>query len=61
MSTNIDLFYKSVGKERIEQADQYDPLGNLKTLHEAYPHCCIYLSMLSFKNDWRKLLPRLSH
>jgi methylenetetrahydrofolate reductase (NADPH) len=61
MSTNIDLFYKSVGREKIEQAEQYDPLENLSELHEAYPHCCIYLSMLSFKQDWRHLLPRLSH
>lgn len=61
MSTNIDLFYKSVGRERIEQADQYDPLGNLNTLHEVYPHCCIYLSMLSFTKNWSELLPRLSH
>ncbi|MBT8334006.1 MAG: methylenetetrahydrofolate reductase [Deltaproteobacteria bacterium] len=61
MSTNIDLFYKSVGRESIEQAEHYDPLENLSELHEAYPHCCIYLSMLSFKQDWRHLLPRLTH
>ncbi len=60
MSTNIDLFYKSVGKDHIAQAEQYDPLNNLSELHEAYPHCCFYLSMLSFKQDWRRMLPRLN-
>ena len=61
MSTNIDLFYKSVGRKSIEQAENYDPLDNLSELHEAYPHCCLYLSMLSFKQDWHNLLPRLAH
>ena len=61
MSTNIDLFYKSVGRERIEHAEHYDPLDNLSQLHQAYPHCCMYLSMLSFKQDWPNMLPRLTH
>ena len=61
MSTNIDLFYKSVGQENIAQAEHYDPLANLSQLHKVYPQRCIYLSMLSFKQDWSKLLPRLAH
>jgi len=61
MSANIDLFYKSVGIKSIEQAEYYDPLANLSELHEVYPHCCIYLSMLNFNQDWRQLLPRLPH
>jgi methylenetetrahydrofolate reductase (NADPH) len=60
MSNNIDLLYKSVGKEKDETAEKYDPLENLKALHEFYPECCIYLSMLSFKQDWQEILPRLS-
>jgi hypothetical protein len=60
MSNNIDLLYKSVGKEKDEKAEKYDPLENLKALHESYPKCCVYLSMLSFKQDWQKILPRLS-
>ena len=60
MSNNIDLLYKSVGKEKDEKAEQYDPLENLKALHESYPECCVYLSMLSFKQDWQEILPRLS-
>lgn len=60
MSNNIDLLYKSVGKEKDETAEKYDPLENLKALHEFYPECCVYLSMLSFKQDWQEILPRLS-
>ena len=60
MSNNINLLYKSVGKEKNEKAEKYDPLENLKALHEYYPECCVYLSMLSFKQDWQEILPRLS-
>jgi methylenetetrahydrofolate reductase (NADPH) len=60
MSTNIDLLYKSVGKEKDEKAEKYDPIKNLQALHEAYPECCVYLSMLSFRQDWRGILPKLS-
>lgn len=59
MSKNIDLLYKSVGKETDPAAAAFDPVENLKTLHEAYPDCCVYLSMLSFKQDWQEVLPRL--
>ncbi len=60
MSHNIDLLYKSVGKEKDEKAEKYDPLENLKALHDSYPECCVYLSMLSFKQVWQEILPRLS-
>jgi len=60
MSNNIDLLYKSVGKKKDEKAEKYDPVGNLKALHKYYPECCVYLSMLSFKQDWQDILPRLS-
>ena len=60
MSNNIDLLYKSVGKEKDEKADNYDPRENLKKLHEFYPESCVYLSMLSFKQDWQEILPGLS-
>lgn len=59
MSQNIDLLYKSVGKEKDEKAEAYDSVGNLKTLHESYPGSCVYLSMLSFKMEWGDILPRL--
>src|SRR5210317_545766 len=60
MSNNIDLLYKSVGKERDEKAEKYDPLENLKALHTYYPECSVYLSMLNFKQVWQEILPRLS-
>jgi len=60
MSNNIDLLYRSVGKDKDEKAERYDPFENLKVLHESYPGCCAYLSMLSFKQDWREILPKLS-
>lgn len=60
MSTNIDLFYKSVGKEKDAHAEPFDPVDNLKTLHRYYPESCVYLSMLSFKQNWQDILPRLS-
>jgi len=60
MSNNIDLLYKSIGKEKDEKAERYNPVENLQALHESYPECCVYLSMLSFKQDWRAILPRLS-
>jgi methylenetetrahydrofolate reductase (NADPH) len=60
MSDNIDLLYKSIGKNKDEKADKYDPIENLKALHEFYPQCTIYLSMLSFKRDWKEILPRFS-
>ena len=58
MSKNIDLLYRSVGKENDEMAENYDPIDNLKALHEFYPECCVYLSMLSFKQDWHEILPK---
>jgi methylenetetrahydrofolate reductase (NADPH) len=59
MSDNIDLLFKSVGKKKDEKAEKYDPVENLNALHEFYPKSCVYLSMLSFKQDWKKILQRL--
>ena len=58
MSENIDLLYRSVGRKKDAGAEAYDPTENLKTLHAAYPDNCIYLSLLSFKQDWTEILPR---
>ena len=59
MSKNIDLLYKSVRKKKDEGAEGYDPFENLKVLHNAYPKNCVYLSLLSFKQEWKTLLPNL--
>ena len=59
MSKNIDLLYKSVRKQKDASSEVYDPAQNLKVLHDAYPQNCVYLSMLSFKQDWKHLLPKL--
>ena len=58
MSDKVDLLFKSVGRAKDELAEGYDPMKNLIRLHDAYPQSCIYLSMLSFKQDWKVLLPR---
>ena len=60
MSKNIDLLYRSVGKKKDEKAEKYDPIENLKALHEFYPQCSVYLSMLDFKQNWKEILPKLS-
>lgn len=59
MSDNADLLYKSIRKKRDENEPAYDPVETLKSLHASYPRSCVYLSLLSFKDDWRGLLPRL--
>lgn len=59
MSENIDLLYRSVGREKDEVQSEYDPIGNLRDLHAAYPGCCIYLALLNFKSDWQESLPQL--
>jgi methylenetetrahydrofolate reductase (NADPH) len=60
MSNNIDLLFKSVGQDKDETAEAYDPVESLRALHEAYPGWCVYLSMLSFKKNWSDILPRLT-
>jgi methylenetetrahydrofolate reductase (NADPH) len=59
MSEKVDLLLKSVRREKDERAEGYDPLQNLRVLHDAYPKNCVYLSMLSFEQDWKAILPRL--
>ncbi|MEJ2430346.1 MAG: methylenetetrahydrofolate reductase [Deltaproteobacteria bacterium] len=59
MSAKVDLLLKSVRSEKDVRTKGYDPVKNLQTLHRAYPENCVYLSMLSFKEDWKSILPRL--
>ena len=60
MSDNIELLYKSVGKEVENKTFEYDPYSCVKTLHHEYPESCIYLAMLKFKEEWERLLPRIN-
>ena len=59
MSKDMDLLYRSVGKQKDERAVGYDPLKNLIILHESFRENTIYLSMLDFNQDWQLILPRL--
>jgi hypothetical protein len=59
MSKNVELLFRSIRKSGGEKATEYDPVSNLQTLHGAYPHSCVYLSMLGFKKQWRPVLPFL--
>lgn len=59
MSKNLDLLFKSIRKQKDEEILKYDPLKNLRILHESYPDSCIYLSMLGYKKKWNDILPRL--
>lgn len=59
MSQNLELLFKSVCRQKDKRAEGYDPADNLRTLHEAYPGNCIYLSMLGFKKQWSEILPKL--
>jgi methylenetetrahydrofolate reductase (NADPH) len=59
MSKNLELLFKSVRKQVDERAKDYEPINNLRSLHEAYPDSCVYLSMLGFKKQWSEILPKL--
>ena len=51
--------YRSVGKVKDEREEKYDRTENLKALHASYPECCVYFSMLSFKQDWQEILSNI--
>jgi methylenetetrahydrofolate reductase (NADPH) len=59
MSQNVDLFYKSIGKDEEEYSTSFDPLKNLENLHHVYPDDCVYLSLMDFNRELEKYLPRL--
>jgi methylenetetrahydrofolate reductase (NADPH) len=59
MSKNVDLLLKSIRRSDQILARDFDPRNNLETLHQMYPQCCIYLSMLGFKQSWVAALPKL--
>lgn len=59
MSKNMDLLFRSIRKPPENTLPPYHPEDNLRQLHWQYPEHCIYLSMLGFRKQWRKILPRL--
>jgi methylenetetrahydrofolate reductase (NADPH) len=59
MSKKVDLFLRSIRSSDPNLGKDFDPLSNLRMLHNAYPQSCIYLSMLGFKQSWKTALPRL--
>jgi 5,10-methylenetetrahydrofolate reductase len=59
MSPRVDIFFRSV-KGSVEMGlDDFDPVRNLRLLHETHPRTSIYLSMLHFDAEWSSILPRL--
>ncbi|MCX6746569.1 MAG: methylenetetrahydrofolate reductase [Candidatus Pacearchaeota archaeon] len=56
MSNNIQLLYECVGIEKMKPLEIYNPMKNLKMLRQSNPESSIYLSLLSFKADWEKIL-----
>jgi len=59
MSKRIDPLCECVGVRKPE-ASVYDPVENLRRIHERYPGFGIYLAQLGFKSDWTPLLTRIS-
>lgn len=51
MSKKIHLLSDAVGYE-ITLADEYDPIANLKMLHNLYSECGFYLALLGFKTQF---------
>jgi methylenetetrahydrofolate reductase (NADPH) len=59
MSNRVDIFLRSVKGSVAMDLDDFDPVRNLRLLHEAHPRTSVYLSMLHFDADWSSILPRL--
>lgn len=51
MSKKIHLLSEAVGYE-IPEDTQFDPIETLKILHQIYPVCGVYLSLLGFKTQY---------
>lgn len=51
MSKKLYLLSDAVGYE-IPENTEFDPITTLKTLHELYPKCGFYLSLLGFKTQY---------
>lgn len=51
MSKNLHLLSEAVGYEIVENED-FEPISTLKMLHNLYPQCGVYLSLLGFKSQF---------
>lgn len=51
MSRKLHLLSEAVGYE-IPETAEYDPISTLKMLHQLYPKCGVYLSLLGFKTQY---------
>jgi methylenetetrahydrofolate reductase (NADPH) len=59
MSDNVDLLTRCLGGPEQALPGAYNGGRNLRLLHAQYPHQGLYLSLLSFAQDWNSLLPNL--
>ena len=51
MSKKLYLLSEAVGYE-IPEDTEFDPISTLKMLHQIYPKCGVYLSLLGFKTQY---------
>ena len=51
MSKKLSLLSDAIGYE-IPEDREYDPIETLKMLHEIYPQCGVYLSLVGFKTQY---------
>ena len=51
MSKKLNLLSDAIGYE-IKEDVQYDPIATLKMLHQIYPQCGVYLSLVGFKTQY---------
>lgn len=51
MSKKLNLLSDAIGYE-IKDDVQYDPIATLKMLHQVYPQCGVYLSLVGFKTQY---------
>ena len=51
MSKKLHLLSDAVGYE-IPESTEFDPIATLRKLHQLYPSCGAYLSLLGFKNQY---------
>jgi methylenetetrahydrofolate reductase (NADPH) len=51
MSKKLSLLSDAIGYE-IPVDMEYDPIATLKMLHQIYPQCGVYLSLVGFKTQY---------